>query len=337
MSEPEPAPEVRSRSVSADHAWPAIRFIAATVVLAALVCLAPAPNTGAVAATAGGLLIGDGGAPNTIAFVGNSVIDHVSRCDIDTRTIPEMAGAVAGRPALDLSYGGQSFAESINYAALALRKRAVRDVVIYVSLTQLSEDGFLDIRDQAFFGLVNGDLTVNDVAARIEVAPSVAMAASTAERAFTYKGVRYPDYAGLKTRYFSVEKAAMGCPENRGQNPAFIEANYWNAYARTPLRAGALADLAALGARATTARKALHVVLMPVDYEDLHALDPALEAQVRAAAATARQRLAGAGVTVIDLTSDTPAGDFVDRWCACGHLGEGGRLAVARHSALTAS
>ena len=42
------------------------------------------------------------------------------------------------------------------------------------------------------------------------------------------------------------------------------------------------------------------------------------------------QTLAADGVTAMDLSASLPNSDFADRWCACGHLLDTGRVAVAQ-------
>jgi hypothetical protein len=78
---------------------------------------------------------GHGPAPRAnIATVGNSVVQHVSKCDQDKRTITEITSNALAQPILDLSYGGQTFLETINYAAIALKSPQFQTVIIFLGL-----------------------------------------------------------------------------------------------------------------------------------------------------------------------------------------------------------
>src|SRR5262249_22994344 len=201
---------------------------------------------------------------------------QVSKCDEDRRNIPDMMETVLEKPVLNLGDPGQSFPQALNFTGEALGRSSVKGAVVFLAMTQLSETAGLDLRDQLFLRLTAGPMHANDLGARLKESLALAAQPGQEERAFTYKGVTYPDYVGVKDTYYSAEKAAMGCPETAGTNKAFIEAIYWNNYAKSPPRAEAIADLATLNARAKAAGKSFRVVIMPIDTPDVETYDAAL-------------------------------------------------------------
>jgi hypothetical protein len=94
-----------------------------------------------------------------------------------------------------------------------------------------------------------------------------------------------------------------------------------------------LEDLARLSAYGRSLGRPPLVVLMPVDLEDVSALDAGLAAALRARTAAAADGLRRRGVDLLDLSDALPAEAFTDRWCACGHLAEAGRRIVAARTA----
>ncbi len=302
-------------------------FVAVALVVASVVCLVPLPSR-TTAATTFRLLLGRSGVSGQVAVTGNSVMSHVSVCDADRRQLPAMIADRAGRPVWRLDRPGQGWFETVDNAALALRRSDVADVMMFVSLFQLAATGLPDLREQAFFRMAAGDLAVNDLGAR-GWSWSVLSQPGAQEGPFTYEGVTYPDYGGIKQRYFSVEKSLRTCPETLGHDLHFIEAAYWNSYVQVGPQPNAIADLVELQQRAAQAGKRLHVVLLPVDTRDVASLEPALAQQITANARRAVGELRRGGVNVLDLTDAVEPAGFADRWCACGHLGERGRDTVA--------
>lgn len=288
------------------------------VVLALAILLWPTPSStdqvGAARAAVGRA---------AIKATGNSVITHRSKCDADTRTLPQMMGAA------DLSFPGETLAEGLNVAGLALRRGRPGTVVLMVSLSQLAAERREDLRSALFFRLAGIPLTVNGVAARIAALEPVTASPEREQTAFRYAGTDYPAYDQLKTRYLLPERLAMGCPETLGRNRRFIEALYWNNYLRMPLHLPYWRDLATLAADAGRGGNRLLIVLMPVDFGDVATLNPRLDAALRARRDAALARTRAAGLPLLDLSEALPAEAFADRWCGCGHLAAQGRRTVA--------
>ncbi len=267
--------------------------------------------------------------PAAEIVIGNSVVDHVSRCDVDQRSIPQLLAERSGVPTIDASYGGQPFAVALNVAALSLRRSGVTGVTMLISPFAFTSSPELDARTQLFFRATAGSLLVNDWQNGPLARRQLAATTTASLTAFSYGGVRYPDYAGVQARFMTRERDAMPCPENLGHDQRFIEAYYWNAYLRTPIDMRYITDLAALNARARASGQRLRLVLLPIDYHDVTQLNPVLAAAIKARYALLYRALRAAGLAPIDLSREGDARFFADRWCACGHLSLAGRLAVA--------
>ena len=219
------------------------------------------------------------GPAGQIAIIGNSVVRHVSKCDADQRTIPSMISDLTGRRVLDLSEGGQSMAETLNYAGLALRIPNVSSVVLLLSPSGFGDVDVLDLRALLFFRLVSEPLAANGILSRFQrarEAPSVWLAGREFGQnyAYTYKGVPYPAYDEIKTRYFEPEQRAMGCPESAGRDKRFIESLYWNDYVRIPRQRVDLDDVSRLARAARKAAKNFLIVIMPVAFDDVRDMNP---------------------------------------------------------------
>ncbi len=263
-----------------------------------------------------------------VSIVGNSVMSHTSRCDSDLRTLPQMLAADIGHPVLDLSFPGQSFDETVNLAAIALRNPRSTAVVVPLSLFELIEWDDLSWRAYMMFRLINPSIAARSLRARL-LGPEEIATSRPIDAAYSYGGTDYPDYGLLKTIYLTPENAAMSCPENDGVNRKFIAANYHHQYFEYPVAAGSLALLDSLGKEAKRRERSVLVVLMPIDQEMITRLDVAGSADLQQKIARTVDDLTSRGLHVLDLSASVGNADFADRWCACGHLLEGGRLAVA--------
>lgn len=266
----------------------------------------------------------------SLVIVGNSVIDHRSKCDADQRTIAEMLGGFSRRPVVDMSFGGQNFATSLGLAGSALRHPRVSGVVLPVSLGAFSAGSSLDARSEGFFRLAAGDYSSFDLLERIRRLEPITAAPPPEAQSFVYRGRKFPDYNGIKASFFNKQVLAAGCPETMGTDPAFVEALYWNQNLRLPIDQHRVADIVRLADEAARRGKSFTVVLMPYDAGDMAALNAQLLDRVRVRQQRIRQGLTAAGVVLVDLAEEIPAADFADRWCACGHLQEAGRTTVAQ-------
>ena len=265
-----------------------------------------------------------------IVTVGNSVVRHVSKCDQDRRSITEITSNALAQPILDLSYGGQTFLEMINYAAIALKSPQFETVIIFLSLWSLQESNDADLQTLMFFRAAGGPYATNDIPTRLERQWN---RRDEPDDPFTYKGTRYPAYDEIKRTFFAFEKANMPCPEQMGQNRAFIEAYYWNDLLRVPLSESNIFDLKALQQAAEARGKRVIVVVLPDNFEDIESLDGALAHEARSTANASIALMEKAGVH-FRRTPEINASQFADRWCACGHLGDQGRQIVAVETAL---
>lgn len=300
--------------------WPVLLLAASFCI----VFLFPVPRQRVGAVT----LAAHGARDAELAVVGNSVVTHVSKCDADRRDIPTMLQDALESEVVDLSYGGEPLAESINYAAIALQQPRISTAVLYLGQGSLANPDPNDLQTTAFFGLVAGPRRVNDLSGRLSRGAGIMPGAATARLPFRYKGVDYPGYDQIQMTWFADEKARQGCPETLGHDRRFIEANFWTNLVRPEPFWPLLEDIGDLQRQAAARGKRLVVIFLPNDMFGLRTLDAGLAAQVEARRAAIVQRAARLGVA---MTVVGPFGPdrFADRWCACGHLSQAGRVAVA--------
>src|SRR5262245_34006501 len=93
-------------------------FLNTAVLITSAVAVFLFPDPGAHGLVLLKQVVGPSRGLGQVAIIGNSVVRHVSKCDKDRRTIPEMVGDLTGHRVLDLSGPGQSMAETLNYAGL---------------------------------------------------------------------------------------------------------------------------------------------------------------------------------------------------------------------------
>ncbi len=267
--------------------------------------------------------------PHAIIATGNSVVTNVSRCDRDTRTIPGFLQDFARDDVVNASYPGQTFSSSLDYAHLAAVIGRPATLVFFVSLFEFNERFDRSLQEQVFDRVAGGPFATNAFGARFRAGVLVA-ANTTWQQGFTFEGRREPNQGTMAQTYMEPQHAAMPCPETLGTDHATTRALYWARYLSDPINPATIADLGALSHRLARRRVEFLVVLLPVDYDDLRTLDAALGTAIAARAHEIDADLASRRVDVLDLTGTLPADEFGDRWCACGHMGEAGRRAVAR-------
>jgi hypothetical protein len=270
--------------------------------------------------------------PDSLVVVGNSVVDHVSRCDADRRTIPEMLRDVGRRPVIDMSYGGQNLEESLGYAWQAVNKGGRGPLVFFVSSFAFNFAAAQDLRSELLLRGAGGALRGPSLLARFAEGVYIAPRPPVTLSSYTYRGKTYPTYEAIKETYFSRERQHMGCPETLGIDSTFIESNYWNNYARSERQAIYVDEFEWLARATSLERRPFLVVLLPVDGEDLSHLNPELAQQIRQRADDVSRALRVRHVPLLDMSAAESADRFADRWCACGHLGETGREDVVRRA-----
>ena len=306
---------------------PALLFAVAAS-LALLIFIAPLPVDGQTVGQVRQALT----APSGSTFVvGNSVVDHLSPCDGDRRTLPQMIAALRpGAAVIDGSAGGQDFSTSLGLAATALRWGRSRRVVLPISLETLAISEQRDAHKAAFLRLTAGRFQAFGPASYLPFAVAAPPPRPDFFAPFAFKGRSYPDYNGLKAGYFAQARRSARCPEGAPTDPITTAALYWHGWLAAPLDPSRLADIARLSRLALTRRKTLIVVLMPFAGADLALIDADLSRTLATRSSEIVTRLGEDHVPVLDLFDAVPPSGFADRWCACGHLQASGRLTVAR-------
>jgi hypothetical protein len=264
-----------------------------------------------------------------VSVVGNSVLSHTSKCDQDGRSLVGMLANDLRQPILDLSFRGQSLSEATNLAAASLKNPHIQTVILPVSLFELVEWDTDPIRTYALFKLINPALDAASLVERMKSPGRFSGEASGLEAAFDYNGIHYPDYDGIKLQYFNYERDVMHCPENDGANLKFVAANYHHLFFEFPILDKDLSLISSVGQAAARRGKSLLVVILPIDYELIAKLSiPGING-LHEKVNRVVQILRGTGLNVVDLSATLPDSDFADRWCACGHLLETGRIGTA--------
>lgn len=267
------------------------------------------------------LLSGAARAQDKILLFGNSVNRTISRCDRDPRTLPDMLSAEAGTPIVNLSRGGMPLSQMLRIAELSvsfgIQPKAVVFPVAFGDLLQLSDaptgwDAF--VRD-------NLPAALNPRPAERRVAPAPQ----------DYKGRHYGSYNDFSKTHFEREKRESRCPEGLGTDPDFIEFMYWRTYLQPIDPAAGLARTIERAKRIQQHGVEVVFWFPPIDLEDLRALHgPQGVAAVRERVAALSKALSTQSFSILDTAEAVAAAGFTDRWCACGHLNEAGRILLAR-------
>jgi hypothetical protein len=268
--------------------------------------------------------------PAPIAIVGPSVIDTVSRCDSDPRTIPDMLAAEMHRPVSDLSDPGQPISDEINLAAAAGRNRAVKDVILPIAPAAVDEWTTPSYRRLATYQAVSPRFTAFRAASLADFWSGLSLSPQRAQRSFSFAGRAYPDYRMISATEFAREKRLAACPEIATHHPEFTKSYYWWMYVAARSNPALSRIVGDLGGYLADRGQRLHVVLLPVNQDMLRRLSPDW-----AAVATTRQRqiaaaLRARNVHVVDLSTLLSGREFITPWCACTHLSDRGRQRVAQ-------
>jgi hypothetical protein len=263
---------------------------------------------------------------SSVVMVGNSVIDHSSKCDANSLSIATLVSQQLATPVTDLSSSGQLFDESLAYAGIALRNRRVSTIIMPLSFFSFMDDGAPSLQRAVFFNLLSASPT------GFSVSPSFSGLLGhdlTVHAPFRYAGRDYPGYEGIKTQYFQRERSAMSCPEDDGKDRGFLRAYYNRVYASLPVLAKNMDAVEGFSKAARARGVQAWVVLLPIDYDLISELSPADAARIRRNVAKLISDLGSRGVNIMNATDVVPNDEFADRWCACGHMQYSGRLKTA--------
>ncbi len=263
-----------------------------------------------------------------VVMLGNSAIDHSSKCDADSRSLAALTGAAIGKPVADFSNSAQLLDETLSYAGILLRNRNVHTIVLPLAYFSFTDDWHPSFQRAAFLNFMSA--TPGRFSATGDLLASGIVGTDlTVHRSFTYAGRDYPDYDGIKVRYFQPAKDVMGCPETDGVDRRFLEAYYSHVYADTPVLEKNIWAVSEFAHAAARQGRAVKVVLLPVDLELIASLSPGAATRTRRGIEKLVAALRSQGVDVLDLSPSLPNIAFADRWCACGHMQQDGRIRVA--------
>jgi hypothetical protein len=262
-----------------------------------------------------------------VVMVGNSVIDHSSKCDANSLSIAALLSQQLASPVSDLSSSGQIFDESIAYAGIALRNRHASTIIVPLSFFSFMDDGALSLQRTAFFNL----LSAAPAGLSISLSRSGLLGRDlTVHAPFRYANRDYPGYEGIKTQYFQRERNAMSCPEDDGKDRDFLRAYYNRVYASLPVRAENAEAVANFSSAARARDVQAWIVLLPIDYDLVARMNSGDADRVRRNVAELISDLKRRGVNIVDATDIASNDEFADRWCACGHMQYSGRLKTAQ-------
>lgn len=270
----------------------------------------------------------------SIVVLGNSAITHRSRCDRDQRTIPMMMADESGRSVIDLSTPGQLIDQSVNVGGYALGNPGVQRIVFTLSLFDLADFDTTPLQEALLHRAWNRGIVQPSLADRLRAngsALTLLTGRAAGSRApFEYKGVPYPEYEGIKRDFFSHEKRIMGCPETDGADAGFVEAFHFAQYVQLPIHEPLIDMVASLKRLASDRGVAMDVYLLPINGELMRRFDPLLLERLRLRVQKVSQLFRERGLVLTDLSTLVGNEEFADRWCACGHMLQNGRLKVAR-------
>jgi hypothetical protein len=254
-----------------------------------------------------------------LVFFGNSVIRTPSKCDSDRRSIVEMMEAPNIRKNIDASRGGMPLGTMLDLLEIAT-SIGVRPGLVVLPLNPYDssfrdaaqKSGIRSYIDLNFPGMVDGHATVDG------------------EYPESFAGRVYGNYKAFSGREFILEKKSMKCPENVGKDTDFVRFMYFRNYiSRTQNDIDPSDLIHRINSLQAKGLKIL-VVLMPVNIDDIQALHgPEAAQQVRDKTTRALKQLGS--LNVLDLSFSLGAGNFTDRYCACGHLNQIGRAVVAKN------
>lgn len=254
-----------------------------------------------------------------LVFFGNSVIRTPSKCDSDRRSIVEMMAAPNIRRTVDASRGGMPLGTMLDLLEIAT-SIGIRPGVVVLPLNPYDSS----FRDAAQKSGIQSYINLNF--------PKLVDGQTAADSGYpeSLDGLFFGNYKAFSGKEFIIEKKSMRCPENLGKDHDFIRFMYYRNYlSRTQIDIDSSDLVKRINSLRIKGLKIL-VVLMPVNIDDIEALHGVEAArQVRDKTTRALNQLSA--LNVLDLSFSLGAGDFTDRYCACGHLNQIGRAAVAKN------
>ncbi len=255
-----------------------------------------------------------------IWFFGNSVIRHSSKCDTDHRSISDLFAAAIHQPVVDMSRGGMRTGRMLDIVevlvALGLKPKAV-----YI---QVPLDGDVIAQLNEISG-VKGFFTTNFSELKHKLNLTEGSQIGSMKRV-AFNGHYYGDYGEFSKKYFVIEKQQRTCPETMGVDKDFIAFMYWRNFLEKNADTSAAQEMNRIQ---TLVNKGIKIVfwIAPVNSEDISALHGSASIQGLSAYKNNIVNLMK-NFTVVDMSHTVPANHFADRWCACGHLNDEGRLSV---------
>lgn len=255
-----------------------------------------------------------------IWFFGNSVIKHSSKCDADHRSISDMFAAAINQPVVDMSRGGMRTGRMLDIVEV-LVTLGLKPKAVYIQVP-LDGDVVAQLNEtsgaKAFFNTNFSELTHKLNLTEDSQIGSI--------KRVEFNGHYYGDYNEFSKSYFVVEKQQRTCPEGMGVNRDFIAFMYLRNFLEKKAYANATQEVSRIQ---TLVNKGVKIVfwIAPVNSEDISTLHGSASIKELSAYKNNIVNLMK-NFTVVDMSFTLPANYFADRWCACGHLNDEGRLSV---------
>jgi hypothetical protein len=261
-----------------------------------------------------------------VVLFGNSVNRTRSHCDSDLRDLTGMLTHELGKTVHDISAGGMHSAEHIAYARLLVARRAAQVLVLPAmvgSIDQRSAEGQADrTRIAAYMVLAFAGPTEIMRAFGAPGEPKEAEPGATLDP---------QGFGPRREALMQVEKNAEACPEQVASNREFMRFMYRKKIGALPRTVSLPPSLHALAREAAAAKITLVLYAPPFATKLLKKEGLLAEVEHEEAyAASLAQAASALPVHFLDLHDALPADAFTDAWCACGHMRQGGRVAVAR-------
>ncbi len=258
-----------------------------------------------------------------VVLFGNSVNRHASVCDRNQKSIGALLAEGSGRPVLELAKGGQVFSDFADMAPFVAAYSDASTIIVPLAMQELALK----------------PVTPNSRIARAMVYALAAFSMpktffhldgfNELEEEFIFRGRPYGNWKTINDIFMAKEKMLMGCPEITGHDHDFVHFMHWLNYGRLPV----LPEQTRIKEIVETFQargKRVVMVILPVNVDFVQRLDNgAIYAHLRDQIATVSDFLAREGIEYVDLSHAVREEVFVDRWCACGHMSDAGRLQVA--------
>ena len=265
----------------------------------------------------------------SVFVLGNSVIDHSSKCDKDRRSIAALLGAATGRNVVDVSKGGMQLPEYSDVVSLLATRQTVTALVVPL-VPDMTDDAYW-YRNEDIFRHLGYSAAAFKLPSRLGDLWSTNKPVNLDNQDVIFEGKRYGTASDIQTRFMAKEKAANQCPESDAVDADFFRLAHWRQSSRLGQGLRFAHELKKLDQLAKHHRWPVVYVLMPLNKAGFErAGDPAVAQKMRQAQQMMLIQLRHMGADYLDLSDTVPTANFVDRWCACGHLGDLGRQSVAQ-------